>query len=128
MHRKNFPLQKTKNRERQTEVCRKPTGIFSIKTIFSFSSVRHSLRSASCRYSVIFEQKCNTPDRRESHDYIHYSAEYGSSAAEKPRNKVEAENTYKTPVESSDNKQHKCNFIKHFIHPFIIAFIPLCTA
>ena len=59
------------------------------------------------------EQQSNTPHRSQCHKDIHYPAEDSACAAEKPRNKVKAENTNQSPVQSADNEQNKCDLVKH---------------
>jgi len=54
----------------------------------------------------------NTPASRQSDNYIDKTAEEGRGSAERPRHKVKAENTHKTPVQAADYKDSQRKFVQ----------------
>ena len=70
--------------------------------------------------AAVPEQKGDAPYARKSYYGVYNTAYNSGCSAERPGNKVEFKQSYKTPVKSADYNEYKTYFIKHFITPFLI--------
>ena len=77
---------------------------------------------------VALEIKGNAPKRRKSNNNVDNSAYNAVRAAADPCNKVKAEQTYKSPVKTADEKQKKRDFVHHFHFFAFLWVICRCAA
>ena len=59
-----------------------------------------------------------TPYSRNRYYYIYRSAYKRGCTSEHPCNKVKLKNSYKSPVDSTYDKENQCYFIPHWFHLF----------
>jgi hypothetical protein len=60
--------------------------------------------SASAPYGAVFaEEEAYSPDCRQSDQDVDNAGKNRTRAAEKPSDKIESEDTYKTPVNAADD-------------------------
>ena len=72
-------------------------------------------------YAVgITEKKADAPQTAETNNSKDYSWNYFALTAEKPAYKVEAEKTYKSPVQGTDDNESKCDFIKNLHNKLLL--------
>ena len=81
------------------------------KVVLSVLSDR--IKALSCA-----EDKCNAPDSRKTDQRVNDPADYRHRTAAYPRDKIKIEDSYASPVESTDNSENKSYSIYyHSIKP-----------